>query len=169
MHCSASHRAAWLAEDNESGVSVRQVLADFSVPSAPGNERQAIDLVIQATAQLGLDERTLEQLKTAVGEATMNAMEHGNRFQEDMPVLVRVLRRDDDLVIRITDQGEPFIPEDPETPNLEAKLAGVQSARGWGLFLIQNMVDEMNVINDDTGHTIELVTHLKGETHGTGV
>ena len=34
------------------------------------------------------------------------------------------------------------IPE-AEAPDLEAKLEGLQKPRGWGLFLIQNMVDDV--------------------------
>ena len=30
-------------------------------------------------------------LKTAVGEATMNAMEHGNHYDPDLPVAIRLL------------------------------------------------------------------------------
>ena len=50
-----------------------------------------------------------------------------------------------------------------ETPDLAAKLSGEQKPRGWGLFLIQNMVDEMNVESDESHHTIELVMHLRGD------
>ncbi len=169
IHCSASHRSAWLHSPEEDGVSDQRDLGDFSIPSVPGNERMAMDGVSEAVAGLSIPERRLEQLKTAVAEATMNAMEHGNHFQEDMPVLIRVQQADGDLVIRITDQGEPYIPENPESPDLESKLAGLQTPRGWGLFLIQNMVDEMNVINDESGHTIELIVHLKGDSHGDSV
>jgi hypothetical protein len=51
-------------------------------------------------------------------------------------------------------------------PDLEAKLAGMQSPRGWGLFLIQNMVDEMNVTGDEHHHTVELILHLDGRAEG---
>jgi anti-sigma regulatory factor (Ser/Thr protein kinase) len=40
----------------------------------------------------------------------------------------------------------------------------LQSPRGWGLFLIQKLVDEMNVRNDDARHTIELIMNLQGGT-----
>ena len=54
------------------------------------------------------------------------------------------------------------------TSDLTAKLAGQQSPRGWGLFLIQNMVDEMHVTTDDVHHTVELVIHLtEGAQRGT--
>jgi serine phosphatase RsbU (regulator of sigma subunit)/anti-sigma regulatory factor (Ser/Thr protein kinase) len=168
IHCSSSHRSAWIHSEGEAGVT-DGVLADFSVPSAPGNERIAMDRIAEVAGAMTLADHTLDQLKTAVAEATMNAMEHGNHFQEDMMVQVRMLKQGEDLVVRITDQGEPYIPETAEAPDLESKLSGLQTPRGWGLFLIQNMVDEMNVINDESGHTIELVVHLKGETHGDSV
>jgi hypothetical protein len=39
---------------------------------------------------------------------------------------------------------------------------GTQTPRGWGLFLIQNMVDEVRVSGNPNHHTIELVMHLEG-------
>jgi anti-sigma regulatory factor (Ser/Thr protein kinase) len=142
------------------GAAERQ-LAAFAVASEPGNERLAIDQVAEAVAGLGLDGPRLERLKTAVGEATMNAIEHGNNNRPELPVNVTVVADDADVKVRITDQGgERPLPE-VETPDLEAKLAGLQTPRGWGLFLIQNMVDALNTAVDEHHHTIELVMHLK--------
>jgi serine phosphatase RsbU (regulator of sigma subunit)/anti-sigma regulatory factor (Ser/Thr protein kinase) len=136
-------------------------LAAFEVPSEPGNERLAIDQVAKAVAGLELDGPRLERLKTAVGEATMNAIEHGNDNRPELPVEIRVVTDDTDLKVRITDQGgERPIPA-VETPDLEAKLAGLQTPRGWGLFLIQKMVDDLRTAVDEHHHTIELVMHLK--------
>jgi anti-sigma regulatory factor (Ser/Thr protein kinase) len=131
------------------------------VASEPGNERLAIDQVAEAVAGLGLDGPRLERLKTAVGEATMNAIEHGNGNRPELPVAVSVVADDTDVTVRITDQGgERALPE-VETPDLEAKLAGLQTPRGWGLFLIQNMVDRLETTVDQHHHTIELTMHLK--------
>jgi anti-sigma regulatory factor (Ser/Thr protein kinase) len=91
----------------------------------------------------------------------MNAIEHGNRNRPELPVEVRVAADDHDVKVRITDQGgERAIPE-VEAPDLEAKLAGLQTPRGWGLFLIQNMVDRLETTVDQHHHTIELTMHLK--------
>jgi anti-sigma regulatory factor (Ser/Thr protein kinase) len=140
---------------------VRRELAAFEVPSEPGNERLVIDQVAEAVAGLGLEEARLERLKTAVGEAAMNAIEHGNDNRPELPVEVSVAADDHDLTVRITDQGgERPLPE-VETPDIEAKLAGLQTPRGWGLFLIQNMVDRLETSVDEHHHTIELVMHLK--------
>jgi serine/threonine-protein kinase RsbW len=140
------------------------VLAELSVPSEPGNERHATEVVAGAIKNVGLAGQRLERLKTAVAEATMNAMEHGNHYRPEMPVKIRVLSSEADLVVRITDQGGSPVPDpDEEAPDLEAKLEGLQTPRGWGLFLIKNMVDEMNVTGDESHHTIEVVMHLEGD------
>src|SRR5919112_3155954 len=145
------------------------VLAELSVPSEPGNERIAMERVAEVVKELGLSEQRLERLKTAVAEATMNAMEHGNRYRPDVPVKIRVLASDADLLVRITDQGGSPVPDpDKEVPDLEAKLEGLQSPRGWGLLLIKNMVDEMHITSDAVHHTIELVMHLEGKDDAAG-
>jgi len=145
----------------DGGAGGERELAIFEVASEPGNERLAIDQVAKAVAGLELAGPRLERLKTAVGEATMNAIEHGNHNRPELPVEIRVVANDTDLKVRITDQGgERPIPE-VETPDLEAKLAGLQTPRGWGLFLIQKMVDELRTAVDEHHHTIELVMHLK--------
>ena len=145
----------------DGGAGGERELAIFEVASEPGNERLAIDQVAKAVAGLELAGPRLERLKTAVGEATMNAIEHGNHNRPELPVEIRVVADDTDLKVRITDQGgERPIPE-VETPDLEAKLAGLQTPRGWGLFLIQNMVDGLETAVNEHHHTIELVMHLK--------
>ena len=137
---------------------------EFSVPSTVGNEREVMDRVAGLVENSGIPVAKLEQLKTAVSEAAMNAIEHGNEGRAELPVDVKVRMSNGSVRVAITDHGggHEEIPE-VETPDLEAKLAGLQKPRGWGLFLIQNMVDEMNVTTDDVHHTVELVVHLKGE------
>ena len=116
-------------------------------------------------APLGLDDARLKRLETAVGEATMNAMEHGNQYRVEQPVVVRVLTEADLVRVQITDQGGGDPPErEAEVPDIEAKLAGLQRPRGWGLFLIKNMVDEAHETSDGDLHTLELVMHLNDGT-----
>jgi anti-sigma regulatory factor (Ser/Thr protein kinase) len=144
-----------------------ETLADFTVSSVQGNERIALEKVADAVADLGIPDPSVERLKTAVAEATMNAIEHGNQNREELPVAINVSVSADDLFVKIVDQGGGREIVDAETPDIEAKLAGLQTPRGWGLFLIENMVDEMNVSSDDDHHTIELILHLKGDANGS--
>ena len=144
----------------------RRTLAELSIPSEPGNDRRAMEEVARAVSGLGLPERTLERLKTAVAEATLNSLEHGNRYQAELPVLIEVSVSEADLSVKITDEGSGPPAFHSETPDIEAKLAGTQTPRGWGLFLIRNLVDDMNVTGDEHHHTVELILHLDGRAEG---
>ena len=92
----------------------------------------------------------------------MNAVEHGNGGDESLPVLVAVERRADAVSVRITDRGGGRTIPITETPDIEAKLRGEQTSRGWGLFLIQNLVDAVHESSDATTHTVELVLRTDG-------
>jgi anti-sigma regulatory factor (Ser/Thr protein kinase) len=142
-----------------------QTLDEWAIPSQPGNERRVMERVAEDFKAFHLPVRRLEEIKTAVAEATMNAMEHGNHYQAEIPVVIQVLASKTALAIRIRDQGGSRpIPVAGE-PDLDAKLAELQTPRGWGLFLIKHMVDEMNVTSDETHHTVELIMYLKRNNH----
>jgi serine phosphatase RsbU (regulator of sigma subunit)/anti-sigma regulatory factor (Ser/Thr protein kinase) len=142
------------------------LLAEFDVESAEGNERVAIARVTDAVASLNISDDRLERLKTAVGEATMNAMEHGSQYRADRPVSIRVLAGGGDVRIQISDLGGAPPEREREIPDLEAKLAGLQRPRGWGLLLIENMVDELRETSAAGRHTLELALRLEGDDDG---
>jgi anti-sigma regulatory factor (Ser/Thr protein kinase) len=132
-----------------------QFQQDFTYSSTPGKERVAMSEIAEA-ARAYLPEKKVEPFKTAVAEATLNAIEHGNRYQPELDVNIHMLVSASKVVIRIIDYGGSKAIPETTTPDLERKLAGLESPRGWGLFLIRNMTDEMHVSNDGVHHTIEL-------------
>jgi serine phosphatase RsbU (regulator of sigma subunit)/anti-sigma regulatory factor (Ser/Thr protein kinase) len=158
----------WEQEDDITLVSLGWhaggLLAAFELPSETGRERDAMERVAAAVGSLGLAPDRIEKLKTAVAEATMNAIEHGNRNEPERPVRVTVQVAEGDLVVRVQDEGGDIPIPIVETPDVGAKLSGEQSARGWGLFLIQQMVDKVRLITEGRHHIVELVLHLE-EAH----
>jgi anti-sigma regulatory factor (Ser/Thr protein kinase) len=142
-----------------------RVLAEFELASEPGNEREAMARIVDVVAGLGLEPARLERLKTAVAEATMNAMEHGNEYRADRPVSIRVIHTPEWLTVHVTDRGDPSELPEPEKPDLEAKLEGRQKPRGWGLLLIEKMVDDMRVTSGGGKRTVELALRLEGGGH----
>lgn len=134
-----------------------RLLADFTVSSAPGNEREAMQRVARAVEHCGLAPAQISRLKTAVSEATMNAMEHGNHYNPLLSVALQVLSDEEAITVRITDHGGGRAIPTHTAPDLNAKLAGRQSPRGWGLFLIRNMVDKIETTTDEVHHTVQLV------------
>jgi serine phosphatase RsbU (regulator of sigma subunit)/anti-sigma regulatory factor (Ser/Thr protein kinase) len=143
-----------------------QQIARFTTPSEPGNEREVMERVTEVVRGFVIDEARMNQLRTAVSEATMNAIEHGNKGRSELLVEIRVFASAEAIVVRITDEGDGGpSPGTAEEPDIEAKLLGEQSPRGWGLFLIRNMVDDMRVFEDEEHHTVDLVLRMDGEAH----
>jgi serine phosphatase RsbU (regulator of sigma subunit)/anti-sigma regulatory factor (Ser/Thr protein kinase) len=153
-------RAAGVADEPAGPVA----LTAFSLPGAQGNEREAMDRVAAAVADLGLPEDRLERLKTAVSETAMNAIEYGSQGRDDIPFDVEVAVTPADVVVRVTDRAlSGPVPSDAETPDIERKLAGEQKPRGWGLFLIEHMVDAMDVSTDETAGTQTVTLRMARE------
>jgi len=129
-------------------------LTSFSLPGLAGNDREAMDRVAAAVADLELPPDRVDRLKTAVSEAAMNAIEYGSHGRADVPFDVDVVVTPTDVIVRVTDRAlSGPVPTDPETPDLERKLAGDQKPRGWGLFLIEHMVDAIDVSADEAAGT----------------
>jgi serine/threonine-protein kinase RsbW len=139
-----------------------QTLSEFTLPGEPGNDRVAAEKVAEAIRQLPMSPTRLERLKTAVGEAALNALEHGSHFQHELPVAIRVRASAEAIKVDITDFVADQIPDHTAPPDLEAKLRGEQSPRGWGFFLIEHMVDAVQITNQPRQHTIELFLYLEG-------
>ncbi|HUG14651.1 MAG TPA: SpoIIE family protein phosphatase [Thermomicrobiales bacterium] len=165
LHRSATERTALaprFEHEQPASNGAGAVLADFTVASEEGNEMIAMQRVTEAIGALDLAPAVVEKLRTAVSEATMNAIEHGNQNRAELPVQIRVLNREGELAVQITDQGGDMEIPETEDPDIDLKLAGLQTPRGWGLFLIEHMVDEMRRSSDGQQHTVELIVYLKG-------
>lgn len=137
-------------------------LARFTVASEPGNERAAIARVADSVAGLNLPSGRLDRLMTAVAEATMNAIEHGNDNRRDLGVDIEVVLSGGEIIVAITDRGgrgeagRLGAEGGGEVPDLHRKLSGDQEPGGWGLFLIRHMVDGMEVTTSGERRTVRL-------------
>jgi serine phosphatase RsbU (regulator of sigma subunit)/anti-sigma regulatory factor (Ser/Thr protein kinase) len=144
------------------------VLADFTVSSKSGNERQVIERLAAVLSGRGLDTVRLERLKTATAEATMNAMEHGNNYDPALDTRIVITASAARVLVRIYDHGTAQAVAPTEQPDLEAKLEGLQSPRGWGLFLIGEMVDSVDHRTEGGMHVLELAMNLEGGRDDAG-
>jgi anti-sigma regulatory factor (Ser/Thr protein kinase) len=106
----------------------------------------------------------MERLKTATAEATMNAMEHGNGYDPNLPVDITIFTSAARVEVHVADRGQGSPVSSVEDPDLDAKLAGDQSPRGWGIFLIKNMVDDLRVVEADGKHRLELIVDRNQES-----
>ena len=123
-----------------------QTSMELSFPSELGYEIIARDAVAAFARRLGLPADRIEDLKTALSEACINAIEHGNSLRPGLRVQIYCRLEDERLVVEVVDQGvSAFAPRsDPLT--IVEKVAGLGSLRGMGLMLISQLCDEAGFV-----------------------
>jgi len=108
----------------------------------------------------GLDSARIEDLKSAVAEACINAMQHGNKWRPEARVVVNMNLSDDRFTISVTDQGEG-ITDIPEYPGIMRIIEENLSPRGLGVFMIQHLVDKVKFNQTaDGGHKMIMEIRL---------
>ncbi len=109
---------------------------------------------------MGFPEDRIEDLKTAIAEACINAIEHGNRLDEKLVVGVTLSMTPDALEVRVLDTGPgPRFPV--EVPDIDKKMNEEQQSRGMGMFLIEALVDEAEwVSTPSSGSYARMVIRL---------
>ncbi len=118
---------------------------ELALPSTLAFEPVAVQLAGSVAAQMGFSTARREDVKTAVGEAFINAVEHGNRGRADRRVTLRFELAAEELRVEVADGGAGFDPDRAAVPHLQEKIAGRESRRGWGLFLMRRLVDHLEV------------------------
>jgi serine/threonine-protein kinase RsbW len=121
------------------------------LPVVPNVELVAAKAVETLGRALGMHQTRVEAASVALVEACLNAMEHGGG-----PVVVRVQGDSRDskpcLSIEVEDHGQGFDPERAPR-NSSTKVLGSASKRGWGLTLIRELMDEVQ-IQSEPGRTV---------------
>jgi serine/threonine-protein kinase RsbW len=124
------------------------------LPSILGYEKIARGAAEALAEQIELAPDRIEDLKTAVAEACMNAIEHGNDLERAINVTVIMTISPDKLEVRVVDIGRHPMPDPLPTP-------GGGDSRGWGMFFIQNLVDEMEITRlPGGGNQIRMAIYL---------
>jgi anti-sigma regulatory factor (Ser/Thr protein kinase) len=133
---------------------------EVSLANKLGYERVAMACSASFAQILGLPPERIEDLKTMVAEAAINAMLHGNKGRPDARVTVSLNCQDDILNVTVMDEGDG-IKEFPPKPDIEKIIAELESPVGFGLFLISQLADqvEFNQVTDG-GHVVKMAIKM---------
>lgn len=133
---------------------------ELRLPSRLGFEKIAMNTAASVARIMGFSLDRIEDLKTAIAEACINAMEHGNHLDESLCVGVTLSMTNDTLEVRVLDTGKgPKFPV--EVPDIDKKMHEEQQPRGMGIFLIKALVDEAEWVTSPTsGSYARLVIRL---------
>src|ERR1700746_1559054 len=107
---------------------------ELRLPSRLGFKKVAMSTAAGMAKLMGFSEDRIEDLKTAVAEACINAMEHGNQMNASIPVSVSLSMKPDELEVKVMDNGSGMETPTP-APDIDRKMAGQEEARGMGMFL----------------------------------
>jgi len=141
--------------------SQRATTVEVRLPSRLGYEKVAMSTAASVAKLMGFREERIDDLKTAVSEACINAIEHGNRLNEKLSVGVVLSAGDDSLEIKVMDDGKGMKLQ-PAKPDIDRKMHGEEDPRGMGMFLIQALVDEAEWVvgANGKGSYVRLVIRL---------
>jgi serine/threonine-protein kinase RsbW len=137
---------------------------ELKIPSEFGYEKIAMKLAGAVAGQMGFALDRVEDLKTAVAEACLNAIEHGNQLDASTKVLVLLSIGADRLAIDVKDEGHGEPPADTfPQPDIRRKISGQESLRNMGMYIIQNLVDEAGFVEPELGggNQFRMVIHLQ--------
>lgn len=133
---------------------------ELQISSRLGCEKVAMNTAASLARQMGFSDERIEDLKTAVAEACINAMEHGNKLDERLPVGVVLSMNSESLEVTVTDEGHGLSGQVPR-PDIDRKMHEDESPRGMGMFLIESLVDEVEwVRSPQTGSYARMVIRL---------
>lgn len=133
---------------------------ELHLPSRLGYEKIAMNTAASAARLMGFTDERIEDLKTAIAEACINAMEHGNKFDESLRVGVILSMSEDSLEVKVLDTGAGA-QRRTAAPDIDRKMHEEEEARGMGMFLIQSLVDEAEWVSSPrTGSYARMVIHL---------
>jgi len=132
---------------------------ELHVPSTPGSEKLAMDFAADVARRMNFPADRVEDLKTAVAEACMNAIEHGNKLDASTRVGIRLTLSKDRLQVVVQDKG-PGIGE-VKPPDLASRIEGRAEPRGWGIYLIENLMDEVTFESTAEGSVVKMLIYLE--------
>ena len=126
-----------------------------------GYERVAMACAASFARMMGFSDERIEDLKTVVAEAAINAMQHGNKDRPDAKVAISMNFRDDALHIAVADNGGG-IKDLPPKPDIDRIMQKLDPPTGFGTFLIKELADEVE-FNEmtDGGHMVKMVIRLQ--------
>src|SRR4030042_1932193 len=133
---------------------------ELHIPSVMGFEKVAMECAASTAKKMGFTEDRIEDLKTAVAEACLNAIEHGNKMDTSTKVGITLTVEESRLQVSVKDQGKGI--DQILTPSIENKVEGKDKPRGWGIFLIKSLVNEVTFEQSpEGGNVTKMVIYLE--------
>jgi len=131
---------------------------ELKLPIIPNMELIATQTAEVIARHMNLNEEQSGEISMALIEACINAFEHS---KSDNNVFIHFLIEEDSLVVKVIDQGIGFDKTKVEIPKIENKIGKEERKRGWGLQLIQELMDSVEFESNSDGTTVTMKKNIK--------
>lgn len=130
---------------------------EMVVPMGDDTEMIAAHAIEDIARRHDFQPRAINQIKTALVEACINAAEHSH--SPDRKIYQKFTVEEDKLIITISNRGVklPLNKIEKSVENIEPS----EGRRGWGLKLMRKLMDEVTFEQVDDGTRISMVKYLK--------
>lgn len=128
------------------------------VPMGEDNELIAANTAEQIAKRLTFRPEAINQIKTAIVEACINASEHS--FSPDRKIYQRFRVESDRLVVTISSRGVVPTNLNGASGRSETNEAA-EERRGWGLKLIRTLMDEVEFERVDDGTSLRMTKYVR--------
>ena len=113
--------------------------------------------VFEAASEAGFDDKEIYSVELAVDEACSNIIEHAYGGEGKGDIVCTCNDINNGLEIILKDDGEPFDPSDVSPPDFSIELEELKP-RGAGLFLIRNMMDDVDFkFSKEDGNELRMI------------
>jgi anti-sigma regulatory factor (Ser/Thr protein kinase) len=126
---------------------------ELKLPVIANMELVAVQTAEVVAKHMDLSEDKAAEISMALIEACINAFEHS---QAQNNVFIHFILEENSLVIKVIDQGIGFDKAKVEIPAIENKLGTDERKRGWGLQLIQELMDSVEFESGKDGTTVTM-------------
>jgi anti-sigma regulatory factor (Ser/Thr protein kinase) len=131
---------------------------ELKLPIIANMELVAVQTAEVVARHMDLSEDKAAEISMALIEACINAFEHS---QAQNNVFIHFILEENSLVIKVIDQGIGFDKTKVEIPAIENKLGTEERKRGWGLQLIQELMDSVEFESSKDGTTVTMTKNKK--------
>jgi serine/threonine-protein kinase RsbW len=131
---------------------------ELKLPILPNMELIATQTADIIANHMRLSEEQAGEITMALIEACINAFEHS---KTDSNVFIHFIIEEDSLVVKVIDLGIGFDKTKVEIPKIENKIGKDERKRGWGLQLIQELMDSVEFESNADGTTVTMKKNIK--------
>ena len=118
-----------------------------------------VDIFIEGILRgYGINESIIADIAISVSELVNNAIDHGNKKNEEKRVIVTIEKNSEAVSLTVTDEGAGFNPDELDDPLAEENLL---KEVGRGIFIVRSLMDEVDIALTKEGTIVTFTRALK--------